>query len=156
MLVGATEMLIAEKRYIRKHLDTCRLFRISMRANGIYVVVEDNALIKQFLETAIKSSGREVVMFDNTQDAQAYINEQGSAKITCCIVDVVMANGNGERFVEWIATDHQEIPVVVYTQHEERGRQIRDKFPVIGCLIRGNGIGNGEMDRVKGCLAIKT
>jgi len=109
------------------------------RSSGTYVIVEDDASTGQLLEVIIKTKGRAVAIFSGTDAARNFVESSGAPNVSCCVVDLNLGCDNGERFVEWLEKTHKDVPVVVYTADEARGRAVKTRYPWINVLFKNGG-----------------
>jgi len=88
------------------------------------LVVDDEQLVRWFLDRALKKNGHEVITASNISEAQEKLNRE---KVDILFVDLRMPDGNGRELIENIARLTTKPRVVVCSafvtsEHEEEFR----------------------------------
>ncbi len=74
------------------------------------LVVDDEQLVRWFLDRALKKSGHEVITASNISEAYEKLNRE---KVDILFMDLRMPDGNGRELVEKIANSPLKPKVVV-------------------------------------------
>lgn len=139
-MTRGTEILRRERIATDEFIATSCQLRILHRHGGVYLIVEDNPSVAQFLSVLINGSGKSTVHCSTVKEAHEYIESVGSDSISCCVVDLNLNNGTpGEKLVDWLEHVHKDIPVVVYTGSSERAEELSKAYPWLRIIHKCGG-----------------
>jgi DNA-binding NtrC family response regulator len=131
-----TEIMQRENTLMQQDIESSRRLRMIHRSSGTYVVVEDDESVGDLLSVIIKTRGRSVAVFSGVKAASDFVESAGAENVSCCIIDLNLGRDNGESFVDWLEYNHKDVPVLVYTADEQRGSDVKTKYPWINVLFK--------------------
>ena len=90
------------------------------------LVVDDEQLVRWFLDRALKKNGHEVITASNISEAHEKLNRE---KVDILFVDLRMPGGNGRELIEKIASLNPNPKVVVCSAFitSEQEEEFRNK-----------------------------
>ena len=128
------------RKYRRKDL---------LNRQGVVLVVDDVPEQQQVLDEMAKArlSSIEVECVESMDDAQSVIEKSGEDGIKIVVVDLVL-NGHGDGFqlIEWMSEYYPSLPYIVITGRLEKVDELKERFPGVDILIKGQSTINDYAD----------
>lgn len=87
------------------------------------LIVDDEPDIRELLEITLGRMGLDTVSAANL--AEAYEQLQSDTPLQLCLTDMRLPDGNGIELIEYIQTEHPELPVAMITAHGNVDSAIR-------------------------------
>lgn len=94
---------------------------------GSVLVVDDHELVLKAVVSVLTSEGLQVIATQSGQEALDKVSHDSS--ISCVLLDLSMPAMSGEAVLEKLATLRPELPVLVYSAHEELEVAHRIDYP---------------------------
>jgi FixJ family two-component response regulator len=95
---------------------------VSPSARPIVFIVDDDASVRESLESLIRSTGCEAETFAS---ASAFLSYRRAERPSCLVLDIELPDLDGLDLQERIAADRSELPVIVVTGHADVPRAVR-------------------------------
>ncbi|SON54009.1 Transcriptional regulatory protein FixJ [Hartmannibacter diazotrophicus] len=93
-----------------------------MLDSPLVLVVDDEALVRQSLDSLLRSVGYSVQIFGSTQELSDF---GGLADANCLILDVRLPFSSGLDFQQWLAERNVSVPIVFITGHGDIPMSVR-------------------------------
>jgi FixJ family two-component response regulator len=89
---------------------------------SVVFVVDDDASVREALDSLLRSAGFEVRTFASTE---AFLQAERSASTTCLVLDVRMPGANGLDFQKYLAEARISVPIIFITAHGDIPMSVR-------------------------------
>jgi len=144
LVADAKRYRAEEKKVYDQFIQSARRHRLSITIGTTVLYVEDNpdsvSVFKALIEVTCNNEHCEkinVKPISGASEAKAFI-ENNFMMLKCVVLDLNLAEGDGEALLDWISHKYGEsLPVIVYSNDITRVEEIREKHPMIEILIKG-------------------
>ena len=92
-----------------------RKLRQAARSTGIYIVLDDDPSVQDYVQTVIEREGRQVRRASTMVAAKELIDETGPENVACIVVDAMLPDGHGSIFGDWLLREHPDIPFFYFS-----------------------------------------
>ena len=109
------------------------------------LLADDSKSIREFCRTALEDAGYRVVLASDGLDAIRVFFEESP---DLAILDISMPRASGLEALERLSSDAPQVPVILFTAHDEECRQDRRASLARACIRK-----DGDLSELKQVIA---